>query len=282
MIEDRIEIGKRSIPILLAGIQMLQEIAESIFTERIAYTSDNGADQMVLSFVTKQIEHMKSVRILIRAEAHRDAQLIARTMLEGYGQLAWVLEGQPERTDRWLWFGAIVDRRQMLHNRSIGVDVDKDEWNQIEQLVAEHGDKYIRPKYRKAQGEAIDRGEAYMLPDDPWDNTWYPVDFASMFCEIGEVDLYESSYRGASEWIHWGTRAILRAAERADWGTSGFSEVDWPAASLALSLGCHSVYKTLTTLDEHFTLGRSDQIVEGYRACMVRLNRMLSEVRSST
>ena len=54
-------IGERSIPIFRKGGQELRAIIEEIFANRVEYVRDDGADLMVLSLVTKQLEHLRSV-----------------------------------------------------------------------------------------------------------------------------------------------------------------------------------------------------------------------------
>src|SRR3954467_1280709 len=97
---------------------LLETITHDVYEKRIAFTPDNGADVMALSFVTKQHEHLRSVRTLITAGLHRDALLIAGTMIEGLGRLLWAFNEVPERTDLWFWFGAILDWRQTLKNKA--------------------------------------------------------------------------------------------------------------------------------------------------------------------
>ena len=67
----------------------LEALAKEVFAKRIPYDPKDAASVMVLSFVTKQREHLRSVRLLLNAKQHRDAHLIARTMIEGMGRLLW-------------------------------------------------------------------------------------------------------------------------------------------------------------------------------------------------
>src|SRR5215208_6534501 len=99
----------------------LEAITRDVFEKRITYVLDNSADVMVLSFVTKQHEHLRSVRTLIAAGLQRDALLIARTMIEGMAILLWAFNKVPDRPDQWLWFGAILDWRQTLKNEAAGM-----------------------------------------------------------------------------------------------------------------------------------------------------------------
>jgi hypothetical protein len=75
-----------------------------------------GTGSVEFTFAIKQQEYLRSLRTLIAAGHHRDAFITARTMVEGFGRLFWAFQGKPEQTNRWFWFGAIVDYRQTLEN----------------------------------------------------------------------------------------------------------------------------------------------------------------------
>lgn len=257
-------VARKSLPGLDRTADELEALTQEIFAKRVPYEPKNGADQMVLAFVTKQREHLRSVRTLIAAGAHRDALLVARTMLEGLGRLRWAFAEIPMRTDRWLWFGAILDWRQTLQNEQQGIAVDPDEKEELQCLVAEHGPNYLSSGVVKAMKQAEERGEDYDVPDDPWDRDWTWVDVRSMFVKVGMEQLYDGFYRSTSEWTHWGPRAIFRAKESTSWGTAEFTETDWPGAARALAFACVSLLLSLETLNNHFSLGHGDRLTALY------------------
>ena len=75
-------------------------------------------DQMIISYLAAQFEHMRSVLQLESAGQHRDAWLIARTMIEGYAQLSWALSNDSGvRVEEWFWFSAVEDWRQQRSMR---------------------------------------------------------------------------------------------------------------------------------------------------------------------
>lgn len=241
----------------------LENLTREVFEKSIEFESDVGADVMALSFVTKQREHLRSVRKLIDIKAHRDALLIARTMLEGLGRLLWAFRKRPERTNLWLWYGAILDWRQMMKNEDDGIAVDQQEKAELKLHVEDHGADYFRSKVVDAIQTAEKGGLEYRLPEDPWRNDWTVANVESMFVEVRGQRWYDNIYRYSSEWVHWGPRAILRAQDYAEWGVSGFTEDDWQAAAMALQTGCQSLLQSLEVLNLHFSLGidiRLDQL----------------------
>lgn len=233
----------------------LEALTREVFGKRIEYEPKVGADVMALSFVTKQYEHLRSVRTLIDVKAHRDALLLARTMIEGLGRLLWAFNKRPKRTDLWLWYGAILDWRQTTKNEEDGITVDLQMKAELKLYVDEHGSDYYRAKVIEAIQAAENGEHKFDLPRDPWRNDWTVAKVESMFVEVGGQLLYDKVYRYSSEWLHWGPRAILRAQDHTEWGVAGFTEEDWQAAALALQTGCQSLLQSLEVLDMQFSLG---------------------------
>jgi hypothetical protein len=260
--------ARNELPLLDEVAKELDELARDMFTPPIAYQTDNGADVMALSFATKQLEHMRSVRALIAASLHRDAQLIARTMLEAQGILRWARNKFPERTDLWFWFGAILDWRQMAKNKQAGVNVDAADEAELKPYVDQHGSNYYKSNVRKGLKNAERNGTTYNLPPDPWHpSDWTEVNVRSMFEELGDEDerLYDSFYRRTSEWAHSGPRAILIAADRertepAEWGTDQFTDDDVRSGVWALGVACESLLRSLDVLNAHFSLGHGNRL----------------------
>jgi Family of unknown function (DUF5677) len=260
--ERRQKFARAALPRLGVVADELEALTIEVFQPRISYTRDDGASLMVLSFATKQYEHLRSVRVLIDAGCHRDALLIARTMVEGLGRLRWAFAKRPERTELWLWHGAILDWRQTLENEKAGMVIDPDEKAGLKALVDQHGPAYFTDFVRKGIAAAEKGGPAFKMPRDPWRTKWTDTSFETM-CSESEVALehvYETTYRRSSEWSHWGPRAIAGALEHAEWGVAGFTEEDWPDAGLALTLGCFSLLQSLAVLDAHFSLGHHNRL----------------------
>ncbi len=188
-----------SMPILQAVALNLVRISDEILEKHIPYNEDNSADKMVLSFTQKQLEHFRSLRILIDAEAHRDSALIARAMLEGYGRLQWALADQPKRTELWKWYGLILDWRQVQANENHGFTYTDKQKVEIGALMAQHGEDYIKDKLQKKQAAAKEAGVVKPLPADPWAYDWTNVSVRSMFESFGALEMYDGMYRSMSE-----------------------------------------------------------------------------------
>jgi hypothetical protein len=61
---------------------------------------DDHMGFMAFCIVNKQLEHLKSICVLIDDNQHRDTQLITRTMIEGLAILYWASQ-EPGRPLHW-------------------------------------------------------------------------------------------------------------------------------------------------------------------------------------
>lgn len=242
--------------------EKLEALTSEIFATRVPFEPDNGADVMALTFATKQREHLRAVRTLIAAGQQRDALLIARTMVEGMACLLWAFKKPSDRTDLWFWFGAILDWRQTLKNEADVLVVDPGDKARLKTMVDEHGHRYFTKNAREALESAERNGMDFDQPDDPWEYKWTKVTIGKMFRDVQGDAMYVGAYHRSSEWIHWGPRSLLSAMEPADWGINGFSQEDWRTAVEALQLGCQSLLQSLEVLDRHFSLGKTERLIE--------------------
>jgi len=262
--------AKGVMPTLLRFADQVGAFTNEVFAMDILHDWDNGADIMALSFVTKQREHLRSIRVLIAAKQHRDGLLIARTMIEGRARLLWAFRDTPERTDQWLWFCAILDWRRMLDLEAKGVRVDPVAKAELAELVRKHGPSYLSPRVRKELAQAEANGKEYRLPEDPWDYKWTDTKVSEMFGEVQGDRMYRGAYGHSSEWVHWGPQSVLGAFELGDWNAGAFTEEDWRSAVEALRLACQSVLQCLEILDVHFSLGLAERI-GGFWSTMERI-----------
>jgi hypothetical protein len=252
-------VARVALPRLNEFADDVQALAIEMLDSQIKFRGDNGADVMAVSFATKQAEHLASLRTLVSAGAHRDALVIARMMIEGLVRLHWAFQ-EAERTELWLWFGAILDWQQTRKNERVGISVDPDETAELWTYVEHHGPNYFKDKVRKLYAAAERDGIAFDLPDDPWDHKWTDTTIKQMFEEVHAKHWYDGVYGDASEWSHWGVRSILRAMEPDGKALVGFTKDDWRSATIALQLGCQSLLQTLQLADDHFSLGKAERI----------------------
>ncbi|CAA9538191.1 MAG: hypothetical protein AVDCRST_MAG49-541 [uncultured Thermomicrobiales bacterium] len=216
---------------------------------RIPFEADDPAHVMLLSFASKQHDHLHSVRVLVDAGQGADATIIARTMLEGTAQLLWALNHRPDGPELWWWYAAVMDWRQLRENELNGMPVDPEQWRIVVELLDKYGARYLSAKARK------DREEGKPLPTDPYRRSWLDLDVRSMLATIrGELH-YDLVYRTASERIHWNPRAMLRSLNIVNGVPRGYRRHDSRGALMALIAGFYAMHQALEVLDQAFGLG---------------------------
>lgn len=255
---DRIESPLESLPELAAiadDVLLLSSRVGSLGlrTGDVKHDAGERAKYMAISFASKQEEHLRSLRRLVSAGQHRDAFLIARTMIEGIVQLRWALDNQPDGPDLWFWYCAIEDWRQLNRNRDDGVDIDPGVETISRKLLDEHGEKYYTDKATKKS----ESGKP--LTADPYRRKWNDLDAASMFNAVEWRALYETVYRSASNWMHWNPRSMMLAAG-SDGNLQTQSSEDPSRAAQALAAGVFSHMQLLALIDSLFFIGWKDDL----------------------
>ena len=101
--EDMEEKAKRDLPGLREWVKRLLSLAEEM-TQLVAdvpYSEEDHLSLMAWCFLSKQIDHLRSVDKLIPS---RDAILVARTIIEGLCQLLWAAQEPATRPFQWRAF----------------------------------------------------------------------------------------------------------------------------------------------------------------------------------
>lgn len=269
---DQIMVARNSIPLLHPLIDDLIKLSEQI--DQAGVTTNNPATNpsailgaMAISYASKQNEHMRSVRVLVKAGQHRDAYLIVRTMVEGMIQLRWALNNFPDRPETWFRYGCIEDWRELEKQRLDGKVVDPELDAIAQQQVAKYGAKY--KDRRKGKGETAS--------SDPYRDKWSDQSAWSMFNQMQARQLYDGIYRDASAWVHWSPRSIYLA--RVELGDRARYELDDPRrAAVALAAGAMSLLATLQLLNWYFKLGHDVSLTQ----IEVRLTQITSRLPRAT
>lgn len=242
-------------PILRAFAERLLRLAAEITQPPLPYDDHDHLGFMTLCFVSKQMEHLRSVCMLIDAGRDRDAALIARSMVEGLGLLLWAALKPTERPLLWRSYVWVEDWRLLQTKEAAGEDTETSQKLEIQAQLDGYGHQFLtrKAKRRIAAG--------HPLPSDPYRPNWAGVTIADVLREVGGLPLYESIYRQISGWIHWSPGAIGMAIER-NQGSVGYVEADPESAATALAAGFQALFETVRELDAHFECGFADRLTE--------------------
>jgi hypothetical protein len=250
----------RHLPSLISFSDELIGLAEDILGRDIRYSETDHLGFMALCFVSEQVEHLKSIRLLVEHGHHRDAGLIARTMMEGLCLLLWAAKDSPSRPLLWRSYACVEDFRLMKQKEAAGESIEPAQRAKINKMLKQYGNQFLTKKARKAQREGRP------LPVDPYRKNWSGRPLDQICDEVQGQLLYEHIYRGMSERIHWSPRGLGTAITR-DGQKVTYSGISPENAATALAVGFQALLQSLELLDEHLQLcekRRLNQLRERY------------------
>ena len=258
----------KDLPKLRQFVKELIAVVEELLSRPIRYKPDDHLAFMALGFTCAQLEHLKAICTLVDAGHHKDAALIARTMIEGLCGLLWAAQKPESRPLLWRRFSIIDDFRI----------VDPAVWKanpRAAQELEEKLKRYGPDFYTKKAKQAEKQGKP--LPKDPYWRRWSEDHPVKDLCdEVKAGDLYERIYRDVSCWIHWSPRGIGRCLEVE--GPQVKYRMDAPdMAATALAAGFQSLLETALVLDSHLELDFGKKMEE----LRTRFVTELSDQRSS-
>lgn len=243
---------ERDLPELREWLNRLLRLADQM-PHDVTYSEDDHLGFMALCFLSKQIDHARSVLALIPG---RDAVLIARSMIEGLGQLLWAANEPDVLPLKWRSFACVHDWRVMQGKVASGEPVDQERRSAIEEALRNFGEQFLTREARQAR----DKGRA--MPVDPYCKNWRSGRQIGQICEsVGGQALHRRLYAPFSDWQHWGVAGLGRALTRQDTRIvySSLSASD-SAATIATAFQC--LLQTAEIVDKRLAMGLAQQISE--------------------
>lgn len=247
--DSRIEKAKRDLPKLRRFADDLITIVDELLSQPIRYKQDDHFAFMALGFTCAQAEHLKAICTLVDAGFHKDAALIARTVIEGLCRLLWAAQMPEERPRLWRMFSIIDDFRI----------VDPEVWKDNPRLAKELKEKLKKygPLFytRKAKQEAK---KEEPLPKDPYWRDWTGHTIWQIFSDAAAEKLY-TFYRDVSCWVHWSPRGIGSSLDIEENRVRYTTQAPENAAT-ALATGFQALLETALLLDSKLELGFSEPL----------------------
>lgn len=245
--------AKKDLPKLREFANQLTLIVNEMLQQAIPYKETDHLAFMSLCFVSKQIEHLKSICLLIDAGQHKDAALIARSMIEGMYLLLWAAQESTTRPLLWRSYAYVEDFRLMNKKEQMGEEIVSAEKTALLGQLKKYGPRFYTKEAQKAHSDNLP------LPDDPYRKTWSGKTVADISKDVKGQLLYREIYKEISAWIHWSPRGIGTSIRRGNQEVLYIHDaVDMAAMSLAS--GFQSVLETASLLDAHLTLGFVDRL----------------------
>lgn len=255
MANDRVT---QELPEFMHFATELIQYIEKFTTQKIRYKSDDHLAYMALSFVSKQLEHLKSIRLLVEAGHGRDAALISRSMSEGLSYLLWAASEPSKRPLRWRKFINIEIFRSMIDRETRGEVIAPEIRANVLSTLSAMGNEF----YREDAKKALQKGNK--LPDDPYIYNWYdPLKIKTIFSAVEGLSLYKGPYKKTSQWIHWSPLGLSLAIEKSA-SLSTYSGNSPEDSIGALAAGFQALYESFKLLNDHLKLGH-DKFIDDIR-----------------
>ena len=221
----------------------------------VRYSEDDHLAFMILAYLSKLIEQARSVRILVRKAAARDAELVARSMMEGMATLLWAAQEPTTRPFQWRGFAYVVDFRLMETRRASGETIDPEDENRIQTFLSTHSATFEDPSRAGRP--------------DPYYRTWRQgVTIREIFDSVDGEVLYRELYGPSSDWTHSGTESMGQAIQRAG-STVRWTHNDAPTAATALATAFQSLDAATRLAIAHFDAGKFRARLDSLRSSFV-------------
>jgi hypothetical protein len=216
-------------------------LAEELIAS-VRLSDDDHLGFIVLSFLCRLREQALSVRLLVSKAQGRDAELVARSMLETMVSLVWIGQSPQERGLQWRGYAYVEDWRLAREQRQ---DVPSAP-EEVKRFLQKNGGRYEDPGRRGK--------------DDPYYRDWRcGTTVKQMFCAAKGEKLYSELYGPFSDWIHAGPKSIGLAIER-DGKHIRWNPAPASTRATALAAAFQCLVEALQIAGEHLKLSISGDV----------------------
>lgn len=195
--------------------------------------------------LTNQLHYMEDI---LAVTPGRSAEVIARTMLEGFIKLSWVEQAPEDRALRWFNYAWLQEWKTLARQAARGVDLTADKarlLNEIKKRATVH----LNPEGQRA----VDQG-ADLLPFGHIKPDWTGKSAYDLAAITGLNQLHSRFYDPLSDWIHWSPKGFIKSANTASGEIqytfrSYYQSVACLVAAIASLLGCLKIWARAFSVD---------------------------------
>jgi hypothetical protein len=232
--------AREALPYLLGFVVRLRDLSLVCVKNQSMLANDDFAF-MAFSFVAKQIDHAGALEVL---GEHPDAELVARSMLEGYVQLKWASHDIESRGRRWRAYAVILHWRAVSTGAAIDQDVDE---ARFRILFDQHHELFYTSAALRA------KADGKRLPQDPYFRTWFGIPIRELFNAVGDGILYNAAYGPLSDWHHWSPASLAHLLSVTASGVT-YVQQSFGRQASALNIAFFSLYHCAAILSGHLAL----------------------------
>jgi len=241
------EMATKELPFFEERCRGIHDLAITVGNAIPRTASDDHFAFMALCFLDKQIEHIESILILLKEGSYRDATLVARSMIEGTGQLLYAAQDPQKRAKQWKDFAAVTSRRKLQKALNAGNASDATQQANVENLLKIQGPQF----YTKKALDAAAKGKP--LPDNPYWRNWTGMSYTDVLNEVKADKLLDFVYGPFSEWHHWSPEGFITSIKRVGDDQIHFVKPPLHVAAQSLTCAFQCLWQMANTVD-HFVL----------------------------
>jgi hypothetical protein len=256
--------AKNDIPKLISWANKLISFSTIILQKQIIIRDNDHFGFMTILFIKKQIEHLKSILILIDNNQELDSVLIARSMIEGYSQLEYASKDKQQRAYRWRAFSWITDWRLARSEILSGHNVDEKQLNLINKSAKHISELFLRKNRSFIELQKNDKDIK-----DPFKNKWINENYSEIIQKLNRNIFYEL-YVPFSAWHHWCPSGIGKIIKLFS-NKIIYNKAAPDQAASSIAIGMHCLLQTLEIFDFHFKLKIDQEITKFRNDCLVDL-----------
>lgn len=250
---DKLTRAERDLPKLRQYVDQLMSLVNNMLQRPVSYSEKNHLAFMSLCFLSKQVEYLKSICILIDADQCKDAVFIVRNMIEGMSLLFWAAQDKFTRPLLWRSYALVEDFRLMKHREWMGEKIEAPVKAALLERLKVYGPQFYTEKARKALQNNLP------LPEDPYRRSWTGKKIWEICEEINGQLLYKQIYQDVSSWMHWSPSSVGAYIFRKK-NHVVYVNIATDKAAMALSSGFLALIETAAVADSHLSLGFTDRL----------------------
>lgn len=260
---------EKRIPVLQDFASELLDLASNIVSAHNGpHKMNDFLGAMIDVFTHIQMDHLKSICILVNAGQGHDADIISRSSVEAMYLLLWSAYGPKDnpgkvRPYHWWSYLFIEEYRRMIKTDINDVSFKTE--TRIFEQVKDIGYLFLTITSRNK----LRQMGAKSLPDDPFIRSWPSEnwkDIEEELKDIGQIHQtvphYEEIYRRLCQWTHSTQYGIGRVFNCNEEIISHNSDYCIFMGARALELGYEALDRSLVLFNDHFDLDFRDRIVD--------------------
>jgi len=241
---------------LLEFCNRLHGTCESILAIRFPMKEEDHLGFMLAVFALVQLDHLRSVVLLVEARLFGQATIIARCMLEGFGYTYWAKD-HPSRAKNWRAYSLVHDLKLLRRLQKVGKPVDADREPELLGHLESDAQQFLK---KKPRADARAGGIASVVSDPANYHSVWHVDDEGDPVPVGEIigsgldEALKNHYFALSAHAHWRADGLGRYISHTSFGSEINTHAEPGDGAGALAMAFQACVQTFALLVVHFSI----------------------------